>query len=166
MTRARMETEKGTIVVELFDDDAPETVKNFAGLAAGTKEWIDPKTGARVKRPYYDGLRFHRVIPGFVAQSGDPTTAYDELRAHWGSGGPGYSIRDEVHGARQTHVRGRLSMAHRGPNTGGSQFFLCRSALEQLDRKHTVFGEVVEGMDVVDRLDEGDRLVRVAIEAD
>src|SRR5688572_8039728 len=101
MTRARMETSRGTIVIDLFDDDTPETVKNFVGLAGGTKEWTDPKTGQKIKRPYYDGLRFHRVIPNFVIQGGDPTTAHPDMRKNWGSGGPGYSIKCELSGRRQ-----------------------------------------------------------------
>src|SRR5256885_3803939 len=121
MSKARMETARGTIVIDLFEDEAPETVRNFVGLATGVKEWTDPKSGQRVKRPYYDGLRFHRVIPNFVVQGGDPTTAYAEMRKNWGSGGPGYTIKDELAGTKQRHVRGSLSMAHRGPNTGGSQ---------------------------------------------
>jgi cyclophilin family peptidyl-prolyl cis-trans isomerase len=162
--RARMETSRGTIVIDLFVDDAPETVKNFAGLAGGTKEWVDPKSGQRVKRPYYDGLRFHRVIPQYVIQGGDPTSAHLDMRKNWGSGGPGYSIKDELTGSKQKHVRGSLSMAHRGPNTGGSQFFICHTPQAHLDRKHTVFGQVVEGMEVVDAIREGDEIKRVTIE--
>ena len=163
MTRVRMETEKGAIVLELFDDDAPETVKNFVGLLTGQKEWADPKTGEKLARPYYDGLRFHRVVPDFVIQGGDPLTRDPALRDNWGAGGPGFSIRDELAGQRQKHERGSLSMAHRGPNTGGSQFFICLSRQAHLDQKHTVFGRVVEGIDVVEQIREGDQLVRVSV---
>lgn len=164
MSKVRMETSRGTMVIEMFEDDAPETVKNFVGLATGTKEWTDPKTGQKVKRPYYDGLRFHRVVNDFVIQGGDPLTAHPDMRGRWGSGGPGYSIRDELTGKKQVHKRGSLSMAHRGPNTGGSQFFICHSPQPHLDRKHTVFGEVVEGLDVIDKIREGDSIVRVTLE--
>jgi peptidyl-prolyl cis-trans isomerase A (cyclophilin A) len=89
MKKARIETEKGTIVLELFEDDAPSTVANFVGLATGNKEWTDPKTGEKVKKPLYDGLRFHRVIDNFMIQGGDPLTRYEDMRAQWGQGGPG-----------------------------------------------------------------------------
>ena len=164
MTRLRMETEKGAIVIEMFDDDAPETVKNFVGLATGEKAWTDPATGQKVKRPYYDGLRFHRVVPDFVVQSGDPLTRDPGLKHHWGAGGPGYFIRDELSGKRQMHERGSVSMAHRGPNTAGSQFFVCQARQAQFDGKHTIFGRVAEGMDVVDRIAEGDEILRVTLE--
>lgn len=163
MTKLKMETSKGTMLIEMFDDDAPETVKNFVGLATGTKAWTDPKTGQKVNRPYYDGLKFHRVVDDFVIQGGDPLTAYPEMRGRWGTGGPGFSIACETGGKRQVHQRGSLSMAHRGPNTGGSQFFICHSPQKHLDRKHTVFGQVVEGLDIIDAIREGDTIVRVSV---
>lgn len=164
MKKARMETNKGTMVLELFDDDAPGTVANFVGLATGTKEWADPQTGALVKQPYYDGLKFHRVVDNFVIQGGDPLTAHADMRGRWGTGGPGFSIPCETSGKRQKHVRGSLSMAHRGKDTGGSQFFICHGPQPHLDRKHTVFGQVVEGADVIDKIREGDSIVKVTIE--
>jgi peptidyl-prolyl cis-trans isomerase A (cyclophilin A) len=165
MAKVRMETTKGTLVIDLFEDEAPETVKNFVGLITGDKEWTDPKTGEKQKgKPYYDGLRFHRVVPNFVIQGGDPFTRYDDMRARWGTGGPGFKIKDELTGTRQKHVRGTLSMAHAGPGTGGSQFFICHSPQAHLDRKHTVFGQVVEGLDVVDKIREGDAMTRVTVE--
>jgi peptidyl-prolyl cis-trans isomerase B (cyclophilin B) len=156
MKKAHIETNRGEIVVELFEDDAPGTVANFAGLAAGTKEWTDPKTGAQVKRPFYDGLTFHRVVPEFVVQGGCPLGS--------GAGGPGYTIACETSGKRQVHQRGSLSMAHRGLNTGGSQFFICHAPQPHLDRKHTVFGKVISGMEVVDAIRAGDVMKRVWIE--
>jgi peptidyl-prolyl cis-trans isomerase A (cyclophilin A) len=152
-----IETTKGEIVADLFDDDAPGTVDNFVGLAAGTKEWTDPKTRQRVKRPYYDGLTFHRVIANFMIQGGCPLGN--------GTGGPGYTIKDETGGKKQVHKRGSLSMAKTAePNTGGSQFFICHSPQPHLDRKHTVFGEVTSGMEVVDKIQVGDKMTRVWVE--
>jgi peptidyl-prolyl cis-trans isomerase B (cyclophilin B) len=153
---AHIETNKGEIVVELYDDDAPGTVDNFVGLATGTKEWKDPKTGAKVKRPFYDGLAFHRVVPNFVVQGGCPLGN--------GSGGPGYEIACETSGKRQKHERGSLSMAHRGKDTGGSQFFICHSPQPHLDHKHTVFGKVISGLEVVDAIRAGDVMKKVWVE--
>ena len=154
--KVRFQTTKGEIVAELFDKDTPITVSNFAGLAQGTKEWVDPKTGQKVKRPYYDGLTFHRVVPNFVIQGGCPEGT--------GTGGPGYSIQCETKAPRQKHQRGSLSMAHRGPNTGGSQFFICHTATPHLDGKHTVFGQVISGVEIVDKIQVGDRMTKVTIE--
>ena len=163
--KAHIETDKGEIVCELYDDDAPGTVENFVGLATGTKEWTDPKTGEKVKgKPFYDGLRFHRVIDDFMIQGGDPFSRYDDMKARWGTGGPGFKIKCETGGKKQKHVRGTLSMAHAGPNTGGSQFFICHSPQPHLDRKHTVFGQVVSGADVIDKIKNGDKIVKVTIE--
>ena len=139
---AVFETNKGTFKVKLFSDKAPKTVENFVGLAEGTKEWTDPKTGNKVKKPFYDGLKFHRVIPNFMIQGGDPLGT--------GTGGPGYRFEDEFPAGAPKHDKpGMLSMANAGPNTNGSQFFVTVAATPWLDGKHTVFGEVIEGMDVV-----------------
>jgi peptidyl-prolyl cis-trans isomerase B (cyclophilin B) len=158
MKKVHFETTKGEIVAELFEDDAPGTVANFAGLVQGTKEWKDAKTGAKVKRPFYDGLTFHRVVPNFVIQGGCPVGT--------GTGGPGYTIKCETSGKRQVHDAGSLSMAHAGKDTGGSQFFIClsRESTKHLDGKHTVFGKVVSGMDAVKKIQGGDKMTRVWIE--
>ena len=165
MKKIHFETDKGEIIAELFEDDAPETVKNFVGLATGEKEWKDPKTGEKTKgKPYFDGLRFHRVLPDFVIQGGDPLTRYDDQKARWGTGGPGFQIKDELSGSKQVHKRGSLSMAHAGANTGGSQFFICHSPQKHLDKKHTVFGEVISGIEVVDKIQPGDKMIKVWVE--
>ena len=164
MKKLRIETNKGTMVADLFEDDAPGTVENFVGLATGTKEWTDPKTGQKMHTPYFDGLKFHRVVPNFVIQGGDPFTRYPELRAKWGTGNPGYKIKCETSGKRQKHVRGTLSMAHAGKDTGGSQFFVCHATPSHLDNKHTVFGQVTEGLDVIDKIREGDSIVKMTVE--
>lgn len=164
MKKVHFETTRGEIVAELFEDDAPGTVENFVGLVQGTKEWTDPKSGQKVKRPFYDGLTFHRVIPNFVVQGGCPLGS--------GTGGPGYTIKCETGpsasgrgaGKRQKHIAGTLSMAHAGKDTGGSQFFICHSPQAHLDRKHTAFGQVITGMDVVNKIEKGDRMTRVWIE--
>lgn len=122
----------GDIVIELFEKEAPGTVQNFIDL---------------INKGFYNGLRFHRVIPGFVAQGGCPNGN--------GKGGPGYTIKDELVGNPHKHERGALSMAHRGPNTGGSQFFIVYEPQPHLDGVHTVFGKVIEGMDVVDGIQQG-----------
>jgi peptidyl-prolyl cis-trans isomerase B (cyclophilin B) len=150
------ETDKGEIVAELYDKDAPGTVENFAGLASGTKEFTDPKTGQKTKRPYYDGLTFHRVVPNFVIQGGCPLGT--------GTGGPGYKIKCETAGNPRKHQRGSLSMAHAGKDTGGSQFFICHDTPSHLDGKHTVFGQVVKGIEVVDAIRPGDHMKKVWIE--
>lgn len=139
MKKAVMETEKGKIVLELFDHEAPNTVANFTDL---------------IKKGFYDGLTFHRVIPGFVIQGGCPKGN--------GTGGPGYTIKCEINPHK--HVRGALSMAHAGRDTGGSQFFICHDAFPHLDGVHTVFGQVIEGMDVVDNIEAGNRMVKVTVE--
>ncbi|MNJ93492.1 putative peptidyl-prolyl cis-trans isomerase [compost metagenome] len=139
---AEFETSKGNFKIKLFSDKAPKTVENFVGLAEGTKEWTDPKTGKKVTRPFYDGLIFHRVIPNFMLQGGCPEGQ--------GTGGPGYRFEDEFPAGAPKHDKpGMLSMANAGPNTNGSQFFVTVAATPWLDGRHTVFGEVVEGMDVV-----------------
>ena len=157
MKRVHFETNKGEIVCELFEDDAPGTVANFVGLATGTKEFTDPKTGKKVTRAYYDGLTFHRVIRDFMIQGGCPLGT--------GSGGPGFTIKDELSGTKQVHKKGSLSMAKTAaPDSGGSQFFICHTPQPHLDRKHTVFGEVVSGMETVLKIASGDKMSRVWIE--
>jgi len=157
MKRVHFETDKGEIVAELFEDDAPGTVANFVGLATGTKEFTDPTTNKKTKRNYYDGLTFHRVIDDFMIQGGCPLGT--------GTGGPGFTIKDELKGVKQVHKAGSLSMAKTAaPDSGGSQFFICHSPQPHLDRKHTVFGQVTSGMDVVNKIRKGDKMKRVWIE--
>jgi len=141
-TRVRMETEKGTIMLELWSDDAINTVKNFVELA---------------RSGFYDGLTFHRVVSDFVVQGGDPLGN--------GTGGPGYAIPCETSGPRQKHVNGALSMAHAGRDTGGSQFFIVLNEknCRHLDGRHTVFGQVTEGFDVVQRIRQGDKMLKVEV---
>src|SRR6266496_2928207 len=146
---ATLKTSMGDIVIQLFDDKAPKTVANFVGLASGTKEWLDPKTGEKVKRPLYNGTIFHRVIPGFMIQGGDPLGN--------GRGGPGYTFEDEFHPDLRHSKAGILSMANAGPNTNGSQFFITQAPTPWLDGKHTIFGQVVGGMEVVDSIAAIDR---------
>jgi len=151
-TYARFVTTQGSFTVRLFEQEAPRTVENFVGLAEGTKEWGDPRTNQKVRKPYYDGTIFHRVIDGFMIQGGDPLGQ--------GIGGPGYSFADEFHPKLRHNKAGILSMANRGPNTNGSQFFITLAPTPHLDDRHSVFGEVVEGMDVVStigRTPTGDR---------
>ena len=143
MKKAIIHMEKGDITIELFEKEAPGTVANFEKL---------------IKEGFYDGLTFHRVIPGFVAQGGCPNGN--------GTGGPGYTIKDVLIGNTHKHERGALSMAHRGPNTGGSQFFIVYEPQPHLDGVHTVFGKVIEGMDVVDGIQQGDRMVKVEVVED
>jgi peptidyl-prolyl cis-trans isomerase A (cyclophilin A) len=138
---AVFETNKGTFKVKLFADKAPKTVDNFVGLATGKKEFTDPKTGKKKKANFYDGLVFHRVIPNFMIQGGDPEGT--------GRGGPGFRFEDEIVADLKHSKPGILSMANAGPNTNGSQFFVTVAATPWLDGKHTVFGEVIEGIDVV-----------------
>jgi len=147
---AEMETTKGKIVIQLAFKKAPNTVKNFVGLAEGTK-----KSNKPVGTPFYDGIVFHRVIPNFMVQGGDPTGT--------GRGGPGYNFADEFHNDLRHNGPGILSMANSGPNTNGSQFFITHLATSHLDNKHSVFGKVVEGQDVVDAIVKGDKIVHVKI---
>ena len=148
-TIATLNTTQGKVVVRLFPDLAPNTVANFVGLAEGTKEWKHPGTGEKKKAPYYDGIIFHRVIQGFMIQGGDPLGN--------GRGGPGYQFEDEVGGPHRFDRPGYLAMANAGPNTNGSQFFITQAPTPWLDGKHTIFGEVVEGMEVVDAMAAVDR---------
>ena len=142
---ALMETSMGKIKVKLFPDKAPKTVDNFVGLVEGTKEWMDPKSGKKEKKPLYNGTVFHRVIKKFMIQGGDPLGN--------GTGGPGYKFEDEFSDLKHTKP-GILSMANAGPGTNGSQFFLTVEPTPWLDNKHTIFGEVVEGMDIVKKISE------------
>ena len=144
MLYAHFTTSEGKFTIQLFDQDAPKTVENFVGLASGTKEWTDPRTGRKGTAPYYNGTVFHRVIDGFMIQGGDPLGQ--------GTGGPGYKFADEFHPKRRHGKAGVLSMANSGPNTNGGQFFITLAATPWLDDKHSVFGEVVEGMDVVKKI--------------
>ena len=141
---AQFITSEGNFTVRLYDQEAPQTVENFIGLVQGTKEWIDPLTNEKVKRPYYDGVIFHRVIKGFMIQSGDPLGQ--------GTGGPGYAFADEFHPKLRHNKAGILSMANHGPNTNGGQFFITLGPTPHLDDHHSIFGEVGEGMDVVNRI--------------
>jgi peptidyl-prolyl cis-trans isomerase A (cyclophilin A) len=137
-TTATFKTSEGTIVCKLFDTDAPETVANFIGLAEGTKEWSSrAKKGPKL----YDGTIFHRVIPHFMIQGGDPLGT--------GTGGPGYKFEDEFQSGKSFDKPGYLAMANSGPNTNGSQFFITEVPTAHLNNHHTIFGEVVTGMDIV-----------------
>jgi len=139
---AHFETTEGSFTVKFFDRDAPKTVQNFVGLAEGTIDTISGKPGK--SKPYYDGLTFHRIIAGFMIQGGDPTGT--------GSGGPGYRFADEISPNRKFTKAGILAMANAGPNTNGSQFFITLGATDWLNGKHTIFGEVVSGMDVIKKM--------------
>jgi len=141
---ATFKTSLGDIVVKLFPEKAPKTVENFVGLAEGTKEWKDPKSGQPVKKPLYDGTVFHRVIPQFMIQGGDPLGN--------GTGGPGYKFGDEIGPDNKFTKPGLLAMANAGPNTNGSQFFITEVPTPWLDRGHTIFGEVVKGFDLVPKI--------------
>ena len=141
---AVFETTLGEVTCRLFPDKAPKTVENFLGLAQGTKEFVDPQTRARVKRPFYDGLTFHRVIPKFMVQGGCPLGS--------GTGGPGYKFQDEFSKDLKFDKPGKLAMANSGPNTNGSQFFITVAATDWLTNHHTIFGEVVKGYDVVEKI--------------
>ena len=138
---ATLETSKGDIEIELFDERAPRTVENFVGLATGEREWTHPETGETVDGPLYDNVLFHRVIEGFMIQTGDPTGT--------GRGGPGYEFDDEFHDDLRHDGPGIISMANSGPDTNGSQFFITLDAQPHLDDRHAVFGEVIDGMDVL-----------------
>ena len=141
---ATMVTDQGTMVFELFEKEAPVTVANFIGLAEGTKEYKDPKTGAMKKGPYYNGVIFHRVIPGFMIQGGDPTGT--------GMGDPGYKFKNEVAPGINFDKEGRLAMANAGRDTNGSQFFITDAPVGLSANDYTIFGQVIEGMDVVKKI--------------
>jgi len=142
MKEAEIHTEKGVLKVKFYENDAPNTVANFIKLS---------------EQGFYNGLTFHRVIPNFVIQGGCPNGT--------GAGGPGYTINCELTGGNQYHDKGVLSMAHAGKNTGGSQFFIChnRQNTQHLDRQHTCFGKVYEGLDVIDQIRQGDKIVKINI---
>jgi peptidyl-prolyl cis-trans isomerase A (cyclophilin A) len=144
MVFAHFTTSEGNFTARLFDAETPNTVANFTGLADGSKEWTDPRSGKKVKQPYFNGTVFHRVIDGFMIQGGDPLGQ--------GTGGPGYTFGDEFNPKLRHSKAGILSMANRGPNTNGGQFFITLAATPWLDDKHSVFGEIVEGMDVVKKI--------------
>ncbi len=143
MTKAKVETNKGIFIIELYDEHTPNTVKNFVSL---------------IQDGYYDGVKFHRVIPDFVVQGGDPTGT--------GKGGPGHQIADEVDNPVQLHELGALSMANSGPNTNGSQFFIVLNPANcrHLNKKHTVFGKVIDGMKIINMIRQGDKMVKVTVE--
>ena len=141
---ADFNTSEGNFTIRLFDKEAPNTVANFVGLAEGTKEWTDPRTNQKSTQPFYDGIIFHRVIDGFMIQGGDPLGQ--------GVGGPGYKFADEFHPSLRHNRPGILSMANAGPNSNGSQFFITLVPTPHLDNRHSVFGEVIEGMDVVQKI--------------
>jgi peptidyl-prolyl cis-trans isomerase A (cyclophilin A) len=141
---ARFSTTEGSFSVRLFGDQAPKTVDNFVSLAEGSREWTDPRTHKKTTTPYYDGVIFHRVIKGFMVQTGDPLGQ--------GIGGPGYTFADEFHPSLRHDREGIVSMANAGPNTNGGQFFITLGPTPHLDDRHSVFGEVTEGMDIVRRI--------------
>jgi len=141
---ATLVTSMGKIRVRLLPDHAPKTVDNFVGLAQGTKSWRDPRDGKEKTEPLYDGTIFHRVIPEFMIQAGDPTGT--------GRGGPGYQFEDEVKSGPSFTKPGYLAMANAGPGTNGSQFFITEAPTTHLTGKHTIFGEVLEGMEVVNAI--------------
>ncbi len=149
MKTAEIQTPKGNMNIEFYDQDAPKTVKNFLDLA---------------EKGYYDGLKFHRVLPNFVIQGGCPNTRAGAT-GRPGTGGPGYQIECETKGGHQYHERGVLSMAHAGRNTGGSQFFIVHSRdnTAHLDGVHTVFGHVVEGLDVIDQIKADDEITKIVV---
>lgn len=148
-----MKTNKGDITIELYPEHAPGTVKNFLDLT---------------KKGFYNGVLFHRVIPEFVIQGGDPLTKDPSKRSRWGTGGPGYTIKCELNGNPLIHKPGALSMAHAGRDTGGSQFFivLTRERTKHLDGQHTVFGQVIDGMDVVNNIEANDKMIDVSVIAE
>jgi peptidyl-prolyl cis-trans isomerase A (cyclophilin A) len=142
---AKFETTEGTITVRLFSKDAPKTVENFVGLATGEKEWVHPGTLEKMKGvPLYDGTIFHRCMKDFMIQGGDPLGR--------GTGGPGYKFEDEFQSGRRFDKPGLLAMANSGPNTNGSQFFITVAPTTWLNNRHTIFGEVISGQEVADRV--------------
>lgn len=150
-TQATIHTNKGDIVITLFREQAPLTTANFVDLAASG---------------FYDGIVFHRVIADFMAQVGDPLTKDENQQALWGTGGPGYKIMDEFSDQLKHDQPGKVSMANSGPNSGGSQFFITYEATPWLDNKHAVFGEVKSGMDVLQRIEVGDKIESISLSVD
>ena len=152
---ARLKTTQGDIVVQLEEKRTPKTVANFVGLATGKMAWTDPVSGdQKTDTPMYDGVRFHRVIPGFMIQCGDPLTRSTEAQhvRRWGTGDPGYRFEDEFHPELRHQGGGVLSMANSGPGTNGSQWFITEDSTPHLDRKHSIFGRVVHGLDIVGKI--------------
>jgi peptidyl-prolyl cis-trans isomerase A (cyclophilin A) len=149
---ARLHTNQGEIIVRLEEERAPKTVANFVGLAIGTMAWTDAMTGAPGAGPLYENIRFHRVIPGFMVQCGDPLTRHTDTANRWGTGGPGYRFGDEIHPELRHDRPGVLSMANAGPGTNGSQFFITEGPTPHLDGRHAVFGYVVSGMEIVNKI--------------
>lgn len=147
LPQVKLTTSKGEILLELFEDDTPNTVANFVSL---------------VEDGFYDGVKFHRVIPNFMIQCGDPLTKDESMKSRWGTGGPGYCIDCET-AKSPKHAPKVLSMAHAGPNTGGSQFFITHTATPHLDGVHTVFGKVIDGADVVDGIRQGDAIEKAEV---
>ena len=144
MLLAHFTTSEGNFTARLFDVEAPNTVANFTGLAEGSKQWTDPRSGRKVTQPYYNGTIFHRVIDGFMIQGGDPLGQ--------GTGGPGYTFADEFHPKLRHAKAGVVSMANRGHDTNGGQFFITLAETPWLDNKHSVFGEITAGMDVIRKI--------------
>ncbi len=155
MKKAIIETSRGTMTAELYPAAAPGAVSNFEGLANGKISWLDPKSRQTQRKPFYDGLTFHRVIPNFMIQGGCPIGN--------GTGGPGFTIKCETKNNPYKHERGSLSMAHAGKDTGGSQFFICHSPQSHLNGVHTVFGKLVDGFDVLDAIKGGDVIVSIRV---
>jgi len=144
---AKFQTSAGDITCRLLEKEAPETVANFVGLATGSKEWTDPRTGSKSKKPLYDGTVFHRVIPNFMIQGGDPLGT--------GTGDPGYRFKDEFQSGRTFDKPGLLAMANAGPNTNGSQFFITEVPTPHLNNRHTIFGECISGFELVPKIGRG-----------
>lgn len=145
MVEATLRTNHGNITIELYAERAPNTVQNFTDLATGERDWTHPESGETISdEPLYEDILFHRIIDGFMIQTGDPTGT--------GRGGPGYTFDDEFHPELRHEGPGVVSMANRGPNTNGSQFFITLEATPHLDDKHSVFGHVTDGMDVVEEI--------------
>jgi len=155
MVFAHFTTSEGKFTIQLFDQDAPRTVENFVGLAEGTKEWTDPRTGRKSTAPYYNGTVFHRVIDAFMIQGGDPLGQ--------GTGGPGYKFGDEFDPSLKHDKPGIFSMANAGPGTNGSQFFITHVPTPHLNGKHSVFGEVTKGQDVVNKIEKGDKITKIDV---
>ena len=150
-------TEVGNIVARLYEQRAPQTVRNFVALVLGNIAWEDPKKGKQQGVPFYDGLRIHRTVRNFVLQFGDPATRYEDLVETWGKGTPGYTFDDEFHPELRHNRAGTLSMANNGrPHTNGSQFFITEVPAPHLDDRHSVFGLVTAGMDVVSAIAGGE----------